>query len=778
MRKSQLTSVCLAMALVAVQTPVLQTSAASTHSTQLYPSALAFQEPEVLHSQAPIVTASDGVSEETASVSLPARFDLREQGLVSAVKDQGPYNTCWAFASLNCLETGEIARDPMIDLSEWALAFHTYSEQFGYPYTTKTPFDAGSYDADQEIGILTGWIGPLAESEVIYGDTSVMQTTPTMDEVKQKTVLHTTDAIYYPYWQDDADVFPAQMQSIKAAIQQGSAVDISYYQCDACFNSKYNAYYYDPDVAAGYDAYGHSVSIVGWDDNFPASYFTSDPGQNGAWLAKNSWGTSWGENGFFWISYADPRLDDFYTFQAEAAEVHSKLFQHDQFGNSGAFAYDQNGDQEVLVANEFTSEESGWITSVMFCNLTVDDTVELTVCTGLEDENNPVSGTVSEPTTVMLSHIGYQKIDLEKPVPVKAGERFSVIAKLSGKARAYRIPCEFATHTEQTHADGTVDVFDSGYTPEMLGRDFATGQSFYSGDGVIWYDMYNVTPGILDNEDTASGEATHIVMTEGNICLKALFRKDGVVNFSDYHDSIPAADGIALTNDDQAPIYYSLDGVDFTLYEEPIHFPEGEDSMTISAYADMNAISETPGDKTLYTRTYTKQKAAISSLLCREGKFTSYCIPDENDPTLFHNYVAKGVTSIGLLPMTTGELTIGGEPCASGMEMTVPVKRGTTRIPLEVKQDGLESVTYTLQVDTLFSSKFLRGDPNLDGVINASDATEILVYAAMVGSGETPAVPDDEWRDRADYDESEVINAVDAALVLIEAAERGAGSEG
>jgi cathepsin L len=38
----------------------------------------------------------------------------------------------------------------------------------------------------------------------------------------------------------------------------------------------------------------HGVVLVGWDDY---------KGSQGAWLIKNSWGTSWGENGYMWIAY-------------------------------------------------------------------------------------------------------------------------------------------------------------------------------------------------------------------------------------------------------------------------------------------------------------------------------------------------------------------------------------------------------------------------------------------------------------------------------------------
>lgn len=47
----------------------------------------------------------------------------------------------------------------------------------------------------------------------------------------------------------------------------------------------------------------HIVTLVGWDDDFPAEAFSPAAGQNGAWLAQNSLSTNWGNNGYYWISY-------------------------------------------------------------------------------------------------------------------------------------------------------------------------------------------------------------------------------------------------------------------------------------------------------------------------------------------------------------------------------------------------------------------------------------------------------------------------------------------
>ena len=68
------------------------------------------------------------------------------------------------------------------------------------------------------------------------------------------------------------------------------------------------------------------------------------------------------------------------------------------------------------------------------------------------------------------------------------------------------------------------------------------------------------------------------------------------------------------------------------------------------------------------------------------------------------------------------------------------------------------------------------GDINGDGVVNASDAAQILIAAALIGAGGTPALAEEQM-DAADVNGDSTVNASDAAVVLIYAAAVGAGQE-
>ncbi|KAH3756185.1 Papain family cysteine protease [Pelomyxa schiedti] len=76
--------------------------------------------------------------------------------------------------------------------------------------------------------------------------------------------------------------------SMKTALQQGGALLVAYAVYSDFMYYSSGIYTHTSGSLQGY----HAVAIVGYDDNAQC------------WIVKNSWGSNWGENGYFRIAYS------------------------------------------------------------------------------------------------------------------------------------------------------------------------------------------------------------------------------------------------------------------------------------------------------------------------------------------------------------------------------------------------------------------------------------------------------------------------------------------
>ena len=682
--------------------------------------------------------------------SFPERFDLRERGLVSPVKNQGNYGMCWAFSSLSALEGILLPQDPEIDLSEWHAAYYTYSGNFGFGKPDVAPTDAlrSGGNGYMLAPTLTRWVGPVRESLCPFGDFSVLREDAQVTDFYEDAVCHVSEFCFLEY-DPSAETFSQHCDAIKNAVYNGSAVTLNYLNRSASYTASKDAFYNDGSAMAG--SY-HAVSIVGWDDAFPASRFRDDPGQDGAWLVKNSWGPGWGENGYFWMSYITAGVVEAYYLQPEPVQKHDGMILYDDFGMWTAFSAEEQ-DDKAYCANVFTAEEDLCITSVMVCS-TGCDAYDVCITKDLRNSKRPDSGTVCGRTVGTFDSTGYHTVDLTEPVMIPAGQTFAVMAELSGEPGQH-IPCEAYIRQTTEHADGTTDVNETMQTEERLLAGFAPGQSLYSTDGRRWLDMYDEKA--IETTHTDGEDISHSYAKVGNICLRALTAEPGTVLFSEYADNVPAGTELTLSAVGTEEIYYSVNGGTEQRYEAPIVMDE---ACTVTAYA---VSGETVYPQ--YTRQYTIRKGRISSML--EVNNSAYLKFSELDPQTF-TAVWTGSRADFML-ISTGIITSDAGDFASGTvtktDNTVPA------LTLHVGGEGLEDSLYVIY----FTDDYM-GDVNLDGDVNASDAAQVLIYAAAAGANSlTPeTTPDAAWIERADWDQSGIANASDAANILIEAARRGA----
>jgi methionine-rich copper-binding protein CopC len=121
------------------------------------------------------------------------------------------------------------------------------------------------------------------------------------------------------------------IQALKTELQNGRIISTGISIYDSFYNyesgvysenlsyavDEYGQFYTDTQgkIIPTYPIYpvgGHAVTIVGYDDSM--TYNLNGIVYKGAFKIANSWGTSWGDNGFIWISYELFKQPEFSTY--------------------------------------------------------------------------------------------------------------------------------------------------------------------------------------------------------------------------------------------------------------------------------------------------------------------------------------------------------------------------------------------------------------------------------------------------------------------------------
>jgi C1A family cysteine protease len=273
-----------------------------------------------------------------AAKSLPACFDLRRFGRVPAVRDQGPFGTCWAFATCGSLES-TLLPAKRCNFSEDNLVLQSGFDCAGY---------SGGGNDQMAAAYLLRWSGPVNASSDVYGDDF---TPPGLSAVE-----HVQSWVRLP-----EPSSPLDLRIIKSELERVGALYAVVHFAANCYRARTHAYYYSGPSGAN-----HAIDIVGWDDHYAASNFSHRPPGNGAFLCRNSWGTSWGAKGYFWVSYYDSLISTEVAAwpQVENVTNYASCYQYDTYGETDNLGWP--GLQYGWFANQFTATASGSLTAVWF----------------------------------------------------------------------------------------------------------------------------------------------------------------------------------------------------------------------------------------------------------------------------------------------------------------------------------------------------------------------------------------------------------------------------
>lgn len=259
------------------------------------------------------------VSESEEQKPLMAeKYDPRDSGFLTEIKNQNPFGLCWSYANA-ALAEHFVSKNygTKFDISELhaavALSDDVNKSGAGSGYYTSN-YNSGAF-FPRSAQYYSLWNSP------IFNQNSVTWNTIVSEESFPKSLALNDDL----RGKDNVDINNTQFSNANSLFNitdikyiENNEETIKYFikNCGAVYTNfnKDGSFSTDDNGDATYNSKvtgsNHAVVIVGWDDNYPKEKFSNEcrPKNNGAWLIKNSWGYSETSSGYVWISYEETSI--------------------------------------------------------------------------------------------------------------------------------------------------------------------------------------------------------------------------------------------------------------------------------------------------------------------------------------------------------------------------------------------------------------------------------------------------------------------------------------
>lgn len=499
--------------------------------------------------------------------SLPSKYDLRDENLVSPAKDQGEFGTCWAFGTTGAVESYWMKIGiGQKDLSEKHMAT---CHRFEYAY------DEGGF-FEMTTAYYTRHQGPVVELDDPY------YTLKSKPECKAGT----TPAAFI----DEARFLPGDKELLKQIIMNYGAVATTM----ASGSVAQNDYYNDEDYTFYFDGslpVDHAVLIVGWDDSKKVTGGGRSPKGNnrGAWIVKNSWGRSFGDKGFFYVSYKDSRfLSDNAIFPSyreynEEENVH-------MYDDLGAISSYRGEDNTAYGLTKFEVEDKQFVHKIGTWIMSAGTKVDIEIYDDLDMTDTTETNFRAGKYDFVCDFPGYYTFD----IPCAVEDEFYVKVKYHSPGYDYPLP---------------VELVAQGYgVPEIE----EPGINWRSVDGKDWMPLGKGTDDEID------------------LCIRAytIPYEEPVAFFTANKEQVCVGSEVVFTDESQGEIdTYTWD------------FGEGGEPQTITVsepFIPQSVVYSTPGEKEI---TLTVSKGSISNTQTRkvtvvDGNLNIFATPEKANVSL------------------------------------------------------------------------------------------------------------------------------------------------